>query len=173
MVSNLFLITENRPYCVTFNQPIHKSLRTFMNKFSSLCSSYFSGSTKGLLSSLILPQVIQKEMVTSDVNSLKPNDPYRGRTAPLTTKFAFYIFIQKIQVLNILNKLYTLRFFSSKCSLFHNTNVFDSCIIHILYTGCAKIGLINCRTQLSGGYIYVVYYIGINYMFRLLWPSSG
>ena len=35
------------------------------------------------------------------------------------------------------------------------------------------IGLINCRTQLSGGEIYVVYYIGINYMFRLYWPSSG
>ena len=36
--------------------------------------------------------------------------------------------------------IYTLRFFfSSKCSLFHNPNVFDSCIIHILYTGCAKI----------------------------------
>ena len=34
---------------------------------------------------------------------------------------------------------YTLRFFSSKCSLFHNANLFGSCIIHILYTGCAKI----------------------------------
>ena len=34
---------------------------------------------------------------------------------------------------------YTLRFFSSKCSLFHNSNLFGSCIIHILYTGCAKI----------------------------------
>ena len=32
--------------------------------------------------------------------------------------------------------VYTLRFFSSKCSLFHNSNVFGSCIIHILYTGC-------------------------------------
>jgi len=30
-------------------------------------------------------------------------------------------------------------FFSSKCSSFHNSNVFDSCIIHVLYTGCAKI----------------------------------
>ena len=30
-------------------------------------------------------------------------------------------------------------FFSSKCSLFHNANLFGSCIIHILYTGCAKI----------------------------------
>jgi len=36
--------------------------------------------------------------------------------------------------------VYNLRFiFSSKCSLFHNSNVFVSCIIHILYTGCAKI----------------------------------
>ena len=29
--------------------------------------------------------------------------------------------------------VYTLRFFSLKCSLFHNSNVFVSCIIHILY----------------------------------------
>ena len=35
--------------------------------------------------------------------------------------------------------LYTLRFFSSKCSLFHKANLFGSCIIHILYTGCAKV----------------------------------
>ena len=39
--------------------------------------------------------------------------------------------------------LYTLRFFSSKCSLFHNANLFSSCIIHILYTGCAKIKKYN------------------------------
>ena len=30
-------------------------------------------------------------------------------------------------------------FLSSKCSLFHNSNVFGSYIIHILYVGCAKI----------------------------------
>ena len=36
--------------------------------------------------------------------------------------------------------VYTLGFFScSKCSLFHNSNIFHSCIIHILYTVCAKI----------------------------------
>ena len=29
-------------------------------------------------------------------------------------------------------------FSSSKCSLFHNSIVFGSCIIHSLYTGCAK-----------------------------------
>jgi hypothetical protein len=42
--------------------------------------------------------------------------------------------------MNILNTVYTLRVFSlKKCSLFHNSNVFGSCIIHILYTECAKI----------------------------------
>jgi len=36
--------------------------------------------------------------------------------------------------------VYTLRFFSSsKFSLFHNSNIFGSCFIHILYTGCSKI----------------------------------
>ena len=30
-------------------------------------------------------------------------------------------------------------FFSLKCSLFHNSNLFGSCIIDILYTECAKI----------------------------------
>jgi len=36
--------------------------------------------------------------------------------------------------------VYTLCFFfSSKCSLFHKSNILGSCFIHILYTGCAKI----------------------------------
>ena len=35
--------------------------------------------------------------------------------------------------------VYTLLFSSSKCGLFHNSNLFGSCIIHILFTGCAKI----------------------------------
>jgi len=46
--------------------------------------------------------------------------------------------------------VYTLCFFSSKCSLFHNSNVFGSCIIHILYTGCAKIKKNNsCAKRLK------------------------
>ena len=49
-------------------------------------------------------------MYLSCVNPLSPNDPYRGRTAQLISKVAFYIFIQQIQVLNILNMVYTLRF---------------------------------------------------------------
>jgi len=47
--------------------------------------------------------------------------------------------------------VYTLRFFSSKCSLFHNSNLFGSCVIHILYTGCAKIKKKSGAKRLTGG----------------------
>ena len=50
-----------------------------------------------------------------------------------------FIFIQQISVLNILNMLYNLHFFSSKCRLFLNATLFGFCITHILNTGCAKI----------------------------------
>ena len=35
--------------------------------------------------------------------------------------------------------LHNLRYFSSKCRLFHNATFFGSCIIHILNVECAKI----------------------------------
>ena len=35
--------------------------------------------------------------------------------------------------------MYSPFLFLKKCSLFHNSNVFGACVIHILYTGCAKI----------------------------------
>ena len=37
------------------------------------------------------------------------------------------------------HSIYSPFFFSSKCSLIHNSIIFGSCIIHILYTGCGKI----------------------------------
>ena len=43
-----------------------------------------------------------------------------------------FICIQQISVLNILNMLYNLHFFSSKCRLFHNATLFGFCITHIL-----------------------------------------
>jgi hypothetical protein len=49
-----------------------------------------------------------------------------------------FIFIQQISILNILNILYNLHFFSSKCRLFHNATLFGFCITHILNTGCPK-----------------------------------
>ena len=64
---------------------------------------------------------------------------YICRTAPLTSRCCILYIIQQIYVQNILNMLHTLSFFSSKCRLFHNATFFGSCVIHILYTGCAKI----------------------------------
>ena len=48
------------------------------------------------------------------LNLLKPNVNYSGRTALLTSEVAFCVFIQQILVLNILNMVYTLRFFLFK-----------------------------------------------------------
>ena len=74
------------------------------------------------------------------LNRLTPNDPYMGRTAPLTSKrYILYIYSTIISTEYFKHALYSPFFFSSKCSLFHNGNLFGSCIIHILYTVCAKI----------------------------------
>ena len=64
---------------------------------------------------------------------------YIYRTAPLTSRCCILYIIQQIYVQNILNMLHTLRFYSSECRLFHNATFFGSCVVHILYTGCAKI----------------------------------
>ena len=58
-----------------------------------------------------------------------------------------FIFIQQISVLNILNMLYNLHLFSSKCRLFHIATLFGFCITHILNTGCAKIWKKEIRRQ--------------------------
>ena len=74
------------------------------------------------------------------INRLTPNDPYMGRTAPLTSKRCIlYIYSTNIGTEYFKHALYSPFFFSSKCSLFHNAKFFGSCIIDILYTGCAKI----------------------------------
>ena len=63
-----------------------------------------------------------------------------GRTAPLTSKRCIlYIYSTNIGNEYFKHALYSPFFFSSKCSLFHNANLFGSYIIHILYTGGAKI----------------------------------
>jgi hypothetical protein len=71
---------------------------------------------------------------------LTPNDPYRDRTAPLTSKLCIlYIYSTNIGTEYFKHGVNSSVFSSSKYSLFHNSNVFGSCIIHILYIGCAKI----------------------------------
>jgi len=73
-------------------------------------------------------------------NPLKHNDTYRCRTAPLTSKLCIlYIYSTNIGTEYFKHGIYSPFFFSSKRNLFNNSNVFGSCIIHILYTGCAKI----------------------------------
>ena len=72
-------------------------------------------------------------------NRLTPNDPYMGRTAPLTPKRCIlFIYSTNIGAEYFKHALYS-PFFSSKCSLFHSANLFGSRIIHILYTVCAEI----------------------------------
>ena len=76
--------------------------------------------------------------------------------------------------------VYTLRFFNSKCSLFHNSNVFGSCIIHILYTGCAKIKKIISAPKDSQGLnllsrtVYILSYLTqfLQYFCMLVSPQK-
>ena len=72
---------------------------------------------------------------------MKPKDPHRGRTAPLTSKSCIlYIYSTNLGTEYFKHGIYSpFLFLSSKCNLFHNSNVFGSCIIHILYTEGAKI----------------------------------
>jgi len=76
------------------------------------------------------------------INPLMPNDHHKGLTAPLTSKRCIlYIYSTNMCTEYFKHGIYSL-LFSSKFSLFHNSKVFGSCVIHILYTGCAKIKLI-------------------------------
>jgi len=52
------------------------------------------------------------ETLLSHINPLTPNVQYSGRTAPLTSKRCILYIYSQIQVLNILNMVYTLRFLS-------------------------------------------------------------
>jgi len=66
-------------------------------------------------------------------NPLTPNDDYSGRTAPLTSKRCIlYIHSTNIGTEYFKHGIYSPFFFSSKCSLFDNSNIFGSCFIHIL-----------------------------------------
>ena len=61
-------------------------------------------------------------------------------TASLTSKCCvLYIYSTNIGTEYFKNGLCSPFFPSPKCSLFHNSNIFGSCVIQILYTECAKI----------------------------------
>ena len=80
-------------------------------------------------------------------NPLTPNDHYSDHTAPLTSKRCIlYIYSTNTGTEYFKHVTYS-PFFLLKCSLFHNSNVFGSCFIRILYTGCAKIKKKKFRRQ--------------------------
>ena len=83
----------------------------------------------------------KRRKLLDELNVLMPNDPYSGRTAPLTTKRCIlYIYSTNTGTEYFKHGIHSPFFFSSsKCSLFHNSNVFVASFVHILYTGCAKI----------------------------------
>ena len=59
------------------------------------------------------------------------------RTANL--QMLHFIYSTNIRTEYFKHAAHTPFFSSSKCRLFHNATFFGSCVIHILYTGCAKI----------------------------------
>jgi len=114
------LISVELTVIADFNNSFSTPNEVFVLCFSSLLQSKqlnfvaskdqvtFVNSTK---SHSLCPSFVPKYWM---INLLTPNVNYSGRTAPLTSKVAFYIFIQQIYVLNILNIVYTLRFFLFK-----------------------------------------------------------
>jgi hypothetical protein len=73
------------------------------------------------------------------LNPLMPNDHYSGRTAPLTSKRSIlYIYSTNMGTAYFKHSIYS-PFFSLQNAVFHNSNVFGSCIIHILYTSVLKL----------------------------------
>ena len=74
------------------------------------------------------------------INRLTPNDPYMGRTAPLTSKRCIiYAYSTNIGT-EYLNMPYTLLFFSLQNAVcFTMLNCLGPVLFTFLYTGCAKI----------------------------------
>ena len=114
-------LSPTRPTCPTHLIILDFIIRIISGvKFRSLSSSLRSFLHCPVTSSLLGPNILLSTLFShslslrASLNLLTPNVNYSGRTAPLTSKVAFYIFIQQIYVLNILNTVYTLRFFLFK-----------------------------------------------------------
>ena len=97
-----------------------------------------------------------------------------------------YIYSTNICTEYFKHGIYSPFFPSSRCSLFHNSNVFGSCIILILYTGCTKIkknnsGAKGLKRSINGicrillvAYIVVLMTYGLTNIKRLkmIFPSE-
>jgi len=107
-----------------------------------------------------------------------PNDPYSGRTAPLTSKRCIlYIYSTNTSTEYFKHVIYSPFFFSSKRSLFHNSNIFGSGFIHVLYTGCAKILKNDSGTRRLSLCVFfnasvIQFFIMLEYKFENLEPKG-
>ena len=78
------------------------------------------------------------KVLSNVINPLTPDDLYMSRTAPLTSKLCIlYIYSTNVGTEYFKHLLYS-PFFSLQNAVCF-ANLFGSCIIHILYTGCAEI----------------------------------
>jgi len=74
------------------------------------------------------------------VNPLTLNGPYMGRTAPVTSRRCIlYIYSTNIRTEYFKHAAQSPLFSLQNALYFIMLPFFDSCIIHILNTGCAKI----------------------------------
>ena len=84
------------------------------------------------------------------VSPLTPNYPYRGRTAPLTSKRCIlYIYSTNIGTEYFKHGIYSPFFLSLQNAVCFIILTFGSCIIHILYTVCAKIKKKSLRQKVN------------------------
>ena len=85
-------------------------------------------------------RLLKTALYISRFNPLTPNNLYMSHTAPLTSKRCIlYIYSTNVGTEYFKHALYSPFFSLQNAVCFIMLNLFGSCIIHILYTGCAEI----------------------------------
>ena len=125
--------TQRIPQCCL--KPRHLSTRVHVRNTSY--TNYFIRIAAEVYTwiNIAIPERLTFRVLMSTIVDL----PHLSGAVSQKSKVAFYKFIQHIQVPNILNMVYTVRFFFplQKCSLSHNSNILGSCIINIfIYRMC-------------------------------------
>ena len=81
-----------------------------------------------------------KHLIPKFLNTLTPNDPYRGRTAPLISKrFILYIYSTNIGTEYFKHGMYSLFFPLQNAVCFMIRTYLVPVLFTFLYTGCVKI----------------------------------
>ena len=100
------------------------------------------------------------------INHLTPNDHYRGRTAPLTSKRCIlYIYSTNTGTEYFKRGVYSPFLSLQNAVFFYNSNLFVSSFIHILYTECAKIEKNNSGAKRLSWSVTKIAYRWLNPLF--------